>query len=134
MSTVSTTTRLPRTERRFGPHDRLQVSVTAPGSRVTLCAVAGEVDLYTADVLRRALSVAVHAGAPTVVLDLSGVLFFGVAGLHVLIEARERVGRTGRRLWLVAGPLCVDRVLEVADDAAVFERVPDLAAAVLDTA
>jgi anti-anti-sigma regulatory factor len=42
--------------------------------------------------------------APVVVVDLSGVTFCGVAGLHVLIEARAWVGHSGRRLALIAGP------------------------------
>ncbi|MET7767297.1 STAS domain-containing protein [Nocardia sp. NPDC005366] len=135
MSTVITSTRFPATRsRRSGPDDRLQVSITAPGDAVTLCAAAGEVDFYTADVLRTPLIGALNTAAPIVAVDLSKVTFFGIAGLHILIEARAWVGHTGRRLRLVAGPRCVDRLLEAAGDVAAFERVPDLAAAVLDPA
>ncbi|MBH0777115.1 STAS domain-containing protein [Nocardia bovistercoris] len=111
--------------------DRIHVSVTAPSDTVALCAVAGEVDVCTADILRGALLGAVDSGVPIVVVDLSRVLFFGVAGLHVLVQACALLGEAGRTLRLVTGPRCVDRVLEVAGVGSGFERVPDLAAAVL---
>ncbi|MBF6300590.1 STAS domain-containing protein [Nocardia amamiensis] len=115
------------------PAERLQTSVTSPSDQVTLCAVAGEVDHYTADVLRRQLIGALGTAAPLVVVDLSKVTFFGIAGLRVLIEARSRLG-TDQRLRLVTGPRCVDRLLEVAADVASFETMASLAHAVLDAA
>ncbi|MEU8894718.1 STAS domain-containing protein [Nocardia sp. NPDC048505] len=114
------------------PADRLQVSITHPSKSVTLCAVAGEIDQFTADRFRRELIGCLDTAAPTVVVDLSNVTFFGVAGLRVLMEARDWTGHTRRRLRLVAGTSCVDRVFEVARTAADFELVPDLATAVLD--
>ncbi|MEU4342730.1 STAS domain-containing protein [Nocardia sp. NPDC023852] len=121
--------------RRSGhPAERLQISVTAPSDVVTLCAVAGEADYYTADVLRSRLIGSLNSAGPLVVVDLSKVTFFGVAGLRVLIDARTRAGHTGRRLRLVTGPRCVDRLLEVAGEVAYFERVTSLADAVLDAA
>ncbi|MGN2640908.1 STAS domain-containing protein [Nocardia takedensis] len=133
MSTVSITTRLSTTvSRQPGPIDRLQVSITEPGDSVTLCAVAGEVDCYTVEVLRARLIGAVDKAARTLVVDLSAVSFFGVVGLYVLFEAREQADGTRRRLRLVTGPRCVDRVLDVAGEPVRFERFPDLASAVLD--
>ncbi|WP_330232471.1 STAS domain-containing protein [Nocardia sp. NBC_00508] len=121
---------------RGGDHqtERLQVSVTAPSDLVTLCAVAGEVDYYTVDVFRRGLIGSLSAAAPLVVVDLSKVTFFGVAGLRVLIEAQSRLERTDRRLRLVTGPRCVDRLLEVAADVAPFETMTSLVDAVLEAA
>ncbi|MDX8035304.1 STAS domain-containing protein [Lentzea sp. BCCO 10_0856] len=48
----------------------------------------GEVDSYTADLLRDKLSTAFSAGLP-VVLDLSAVAFFASAGLSVLVEYHQ---------------------------------------------
>ncbi|MEV0294000.1 STAS domain-containing protein [Nocardia sp. NPDC050710] len=134
MSTVLATQLAAPRSRRPAPIDRLQVSLTAPSDAVTLCAVAGEVDSYTADILRNSLIGSLPTASPTIVIDLSMVTFFGVAGLRVLIEARSRVGHSGRHMRLVTGSRCVDRLLEVAGDAADFETRPDLAAAVLDVA
>ncbi|WP_454199682.1 STAS domain-containing protein [Nocardia sp. Marseille-Q1738] len=116
------------------PAERLQISVTAPSDQVTLCAVAGEVDHYTVEVFRRQLIGSLSTAAPLVVVDLSKVTFFGVAGLRVLIEARSRLANTDHRLRLVTGPRCVDRLLEVAADIESFETMTSLAHAVLDAA
>ncbi|MEV6557736.1 STAS domain-containing protein [Nocardia sp. NPDC051756] len=113
---------------------RLSVSITAPSEQVTLCALAGEVDFYTADQFRSQLIGSLNTAGPLVVVDLSQVTFFGVAGLHVLIEARTWAGHTDRRIRLVTGPRCVDRLLEVAGDAATFDTAANLVDALLDAA
>ncbi|PXX59870.1 anti-anti-sigma factor [Nocardia tenerifensis] len=112
----------------------MSMSVTSPSERVTLCALAGEVDFYTAAQFRSELIGSLHTAAPLVVVDLSQVTFFGIAALHVLIEARDWAERTDRRIRLVTGPRCVDRLLEVAGDLAAFDTAADLADALLGTA
>ncbi|MEV6322261.1 STAS domain-containing protein [Nocardia sp. NPDC051787] len=136
MSTVFATPPFLLTDARKADHpaERLQISVTAPSDQVTLCAVAGEVDHYTVEVFRRQLIGSLSTAAPLVVVDLSKVTFFGVAGLRVLIEARSRLASTDHRLRLVTGPRCVDRLLEAAADIASFETMTSLAHAVLDAA
>lgn len=114
-----------------GPRDRLRVSLTAPSDTITLCALAGEVDFYTAELLRSRLFGALGNRASTVVVDLSRVTFFGVAGLRVLLEARARVEADGHRIRLVTGARCVDRLLAAARDVAVFDIADNLADAVL---
>ncbi|WP_244467324.1 STAS domain-containing protein [Nocardia vulneris] len=113
------------------PLDRLRVSLTAPSDTVTLCALAGEVDFYTADLFRSRLTDALGDAASTVVIDLSQVTFFGVAGLHVLLEARTWAERSDRRIRLVTGPRCVNRLLAAAGDVAAFDTTDNLADAVL---
>ncbi|MBF6164705.1 STAS domain-containing protein [Streptomyces gardneri] len=113
------------------PAERLKISVTAPSELVTLCALAGEVDHYTVEVFRRRLIGSLGTAAPLVVVDLSKVRFFGVAGLQVLIDARSMLEETGRRLRLVTGQPCVDRLLQLAGDRARFEVMASLADAVL---
>ncbi|WP_433194211.1 STAS domain-containing protein [Nocardia sp. CA-107356] len=110
------------------PADRLFVAVLPPMDSITLCAVGGEVDYPTAEILRQSLLAALPTAGAVVVIDLSQVTFFGVAGLRVLMDARSWFGRSGRRLQLITGSRCVDRLLEVAGHAAVFDIVPTLAA------
>jgi anti-anti-sigma factor len=114
------------------PAERLKISVTAPSDQVTLCALAGEVDYYTVEVFRRRLIGSLGTAAPLVVIDLSKVTFFGVAGLYVLVDARNMLTQTGRRLRLVTGAWCVDRLLQLAEDLGRFETRTSLADAVLD--
>ncbi|WP_280294724.1 STAS domain-containing protein [Nocardia abscessus] len=125
---------LPAVRNADHPAERLKISVTAPSDLVTLCALAGEVDHFTVEVFRRRLIGSLGAAAPVVVVDLSKVTFFGVPGLQVLIDARSVLAQTARRLRLVTGPRCVDRLLLLAGDRARFEVMPSLADAVLDAA
>lgn len=116
---------------RSGPErsaDRLCVVISPPVDSVTLCAVGGEMDYLTADAFRQSLLEALPTAGAVVVVDLSQVTFFGVAGLRALMEARSWFGHSGRRLQLITGPRCVDRLLEVAGHAAVFDVIPSLAA------
>ncbi|WP_280403282.1 STAS domain-containing protein [Nocardia brasiliensis] len=113
------------------PLDRLRVSLTAPSDTVTLCALAGEVDFYTAELFRSRLTDALGNAASTLVIDLSQVTFFGVAGLQVLLEARTWAEHIDRRIRLVTGPRCVNRLLAAAGDDADFDTTDNLADAVL---
>ncbi|MEV6275046.1 STAS domain-containing protein [Nocardia sp. NPDC051832] len=119
--TATPTKRCTATPQRSDPADRLRVSITQPSKSVTLCAVAGEVDQFTAEHFRRAVIGCLNTAAPAVVVDLSQITFFGVAGLRVLTEAREWVGHTGRTLRLITGPRCVDRLLELASGTTAFD-------------
>ncbi|HEX3610082.1 MAG TPA: STAS domain-containing protein [Sporichthyaceae bacterium] len=82
---------------------RLRISVGADGSPCVLT-VAGEVDIDTVDLLRRALSDALTCGAnPSVVVDLTGVTWFTAHGLTALVEARGQARALGKRLRVVVG-------------------------------
>lgn len=65
--------------------------------------VTGEVDLVTAPGLEAAIAEHV-AAAPCLVLDLSGVTFFGSLGLAAIMRAMTMAEERGTRLLLVAGP------------------------------
>ncbi len=119
---------------RTDPAARVSVSITAPSDEITLCAVAGEVDQFTVEELRRRLIGSLDAAASRVVVDLSMVTFFGSAGLRALIEARSRIEQAGRRLLLVTGPPCVERLLAAAAGVVTFETTTGLAGALLDAA
>jgi anti-sigma B factor antagonist len=71
----------------------------------------GEVDSYTAEMLRDKLSEAFAGGVP-VVLDLSGVEFFASVGLSVLVEYHQRGEERGTPLRLVSPRGSVLRALK----------------------
>lgn len=70
----------------------------------------GEVDSYTANLLRDKLSAAFEAGLP-VVLDLSKVAFFASSGLSVLVEYHLLGEDRGTPLRLVSPAGSVLRAL-----------------------
>lgn len=76
-------------------------------------ALAGELDLYNAHVVRNALLECCDEGPQRLVVDLSGVKFIDSTALGVLIEARTRM--ENRRAFLLAAPgLETKRALEVS--------------------
>lgn len=75
--------------------------------------LAGELDLYNADILRQSLFEAADGGPPRLVVDLGAVTFIDSTGLGVLIESRARL--ENRRAFVVASPgLEARRALEVS--------------------
>ena len=78
-----------------------------------IVSLAGELDLYNAEEVRRALLDTLVDGAELLVVDLSEVTFIDSTALGVLIEARSRMAdRSGFRL--AAPGLEVRRALEVS--------------------
>jgi anti-sigma B factor antagonist len=63
--------------------------------------VGGEVDVYTAPVLRERLAQLIDGGARSVVVDLSRVDFLDSTGLGVLVGALKRLRAAGGGLSLV---------------------------------
>lgn len=79
----------------------------------TLVRISGDIDLATAPGYRTRLFEVLRDRGDRVVVDLSGVTFFGAAGLSLLAEARARAERTGIDLRLAAPSGRVARVLEL---------------------
>jgi len=74
--------------------------------------LAGELDLYNADDVRRALAQAIDGSPKRVVVDMADVEFVDSTALGVLIEARSKLGRSD---LLLAGPqLETRRTLQVS--------------------
>jgi anti-sigma B factor antagonist len=71
--------------------------------------VAGELDLVTTPQLERTLGNPGSRGR-LVVLDLRELSFIDSSGVHAIVNASSRVRRAGRRLVLLRGPPCVDRL------------------------
>jgi anti-sigma B factor antagonist len=75
--------------------------------------LGGELDLYNADEVRKALAGAADRQPERLVVDLSGVEFMDSTALGVLIEARTKL--TNRRAFLLAAPrIETRRALEVS--------------------
>ncbi|MEJ2854233.1 MULTISPECIES: STAS domain-containing protein [unclassified Saccharothrix] len=83
-------------------------------SSTVVCAVSGEVDLWTAPRLRDSLVAQLRPAGPDLVADLGEVGFLGAAGLAALVEARSEADAFGVRFCLVARTRPVLRPLAVA--------------------
>lgn len=79
----------------------------------------GEIDLYTASLLRDALADA--DPVPKVLVDLSHVDFLALIGVQVLQAACVRRAAAGRRLVVAAPTPAVQRVLSLTDATADLE-------------
>ncbi|WP_309234358.1 STAS domain-containing protein [Nocardia sp. XZ_19_385] len=79
-------------------------------STAAVLTVEGEVDLSSAPELQSATDEALRAGRSVLVMDLSGVTFFGSAGLNVLIRALRVLPPNGLRV-VISAP--VQRAIEV---------------------
>jgi anti-sigma B factor antagonist len=88
----------------------LRVQAIGGACVVTL---AGELDLYNADSIRRALFQAVGEEPERIVVDLSDVEFIDSTALGVLIEARSKLNN-GRALLLASPGLETRRALEIS--------------------
>jgi anti-sigma B factor antagonist len=79
----------------------------------TVVHLAGELDLYNAQVVRETLITCCEESPSRLVVDLSGVKFIDSTALGVLIEARTRMAN--RRSFLLAAPgLETRRALEIS--------------------
>ncbi|GHE75846.1 hypothetical protein GCM10017786_00910 [Amycolatopsis deserti] len=70
-------------------------------SGLIMLGIAGEIDVATVPALTAHLRRALRLGREAVVLDLSGVRFFGAAGLTALLEARREGDVRGVRVGVV---------------------------------
>ena len=91
------------------------------GDSVTV-AVAGEIDLSTADQLDAAIREAEETEINRIVVDLSALSFVDSTGLGVLLEAIKRSRRNGNRLSFVPSKHeAVTRLLALTDTTEIFE-------------
>ncbi|MFC5061819.1 STAS domain-containing protein [Actinomycetospora atypica] len=106
--------------------DDLQVDVAHPRPGVVRVVVAGELDGLTAPRLAAGLDAELGVAPPTVVaLDLSGLGFCSVAGLAVLLRARERAAAAGHTVVLTRFSRAVHRVVRACGLGAVLVEEPD---------
>jgi len=77
--------------------------------------LCGELDLSTAPRARAVLDQLCRDGYVDVMLDLSQLEFFSIAGLRVLLQADEEFRAAGGQLTLVKPPPLVRRVLAITE-------------------
>jgi anti-sigma B factor antagonist len=94
-------------------------------------AVRGEVDLVSGPLLRDFLLGHLRHVTPQLVIDLTGVDFFGAAGLTVLVSVRESAVAVGIRMCVVAHTRRVLLPLAIVGLDGVFDIYSDLAQALL---
>ena len=104
-----------------GPDGTIVVTVTrhtepadsaAGDDALMVVAVAGDVDLDTASLLRTALTQAIDRH-PRVCCDLSEVGFFGAAGANTLVEARRHAVSVGHDFGVRGAHGIICRVLHI---------------------
>lgn len=103
------------------------------GVNEVVVSVVGEVDLVTVEDLEAVVAAVVERGHASVVVDLAGTHFLGIAGLRVLEAGATRLATTGRRLsirspsvlvtWMIAATGLVD-IVNVQHPAALGSEQP----------
>jgi anti-sigma B factor antagonist len=76
-------------------------------------AVSGELDLVSSPVLERTLAPLLDSDVELIIVDLRGLDFMDSTGLHVLIQAHQRMHDAGRRLALVRARKQVQRLFDL---------------------
>lgn len=84
-----------------------------PTAQPAYCALSGELDLASAEDIRRAGWAAIKVAGPDMVIDMSGVTFLDCNGLDALIELRDQVRAGGGHLTLVGATRQVQRLLDL---------------------
>jgi anti-sigma B factor antagonist len=87
----------------------ISVSRTKAGD-IPIVAVSGEVDVYSAPMLKDNITELLQSGVSTLIVDLSGVAFLDSTGLGALVEARAATSDAGGTLPLVCSQ---DRILKL---------------------
>lgn len=108
----------------------MDVSVTSreSGDR-TVIEVKGEIDVYTAPVLREELTSLIDSEHTTIVVDLTQVSFMDSTGLGVLVGALKKVRTIGGDLALVIDQEKILKVFRITALTQVFTIHPTLEAA-----
>lgn len=108
----------------------MDVSVTSreSGDR-TVIEVKGEIDVYTAPVLREELTSLIDSEHTTIVVDLTQVSFMDSTGLGVLVGALKKVRTLGGDLALVIDQEKILKVFRITALTQVFTIHPTLDAA-----
>ena len=101
------------TEGTEAPFDDVITLSTSSEDGVVTVTVVGEVDTFTAPVLRSTLDSQLELQPRELVIDLSGVQFLGSAGLAVLVETQKSSRSREVALRLIASTRAVTRPLEV---------------------
>lgn len=107
----------------------LETRTEVLGSGACVVSVAGEVDLYSAPALERALVGAVARGTGRVIVDLAGCGFLDTTALGIFVMANKRLHDGRGPLALVTADRHILKVLEVTGLTPLFAIHPSREAA-----
>jgi anti-sigma B factor antagonist len=100
VSTDEQGSRKAATDRNPEPRDMLTIGSRVAGDR-TILTVEGELDLYTAPVLRERVLTTSDEGGSRLIVDLTGVPFMDSSGLGVIVSCLKRLRESGGDLAIV---------------------------------
>lgn len=92
-------------------------------------AVAGEIDIFTAPELKRAVGAAIDSGARAIVVDLTETRFLDSTALGVLIGAVKRLRMLDGQMVIVNTEPSTAKTFEITGLDQIFEIVGDRDAA-----
>ncbi|GAA2018922.1 anti-sigma factor antagonist BldG [Terrabacter terrae] len=108
----------------------MDLSITrADHGEQTVVHLGGEIDVYTAPVVREKLDEQIQAGRTNLVVDLTDVTFLDSTGLGVLVGRLKLTRTRGGSMRLVGRDDRVLKVFAITGLDKVFEIHPDLEAA-----
>jgi anti-sigma B factor antagonist len=97
---------------RDAPTAELTMQVLSSDGRSTVY-LQGELDIYTATLLRRSLAELIAGGARHVVIDLRHLSFMSATGLAVIVGAARRLRHHGGTLVLRSTRPSVRKLIEI---------------------
>jgi anti-sigma B factor antagonist len=103
----------------------LEAFVRRDGDRV-IVTVSGEIDVYSAPVLRQALVDVMSTDARDITVDLDGVSFMDSSGLGVLVGAWKRMRATDGSFRLVCSRELILKTFRITGLTRVFSIYPSL--------
>lgn len=106
------------------------VWTAGPSGDCAVLRVAGEVDVYTAPVLRERILDLAAKGAVHVIADMSRVDFLDSTGLGVLVGGLKRLREHDGSLTLVISATRILRLFEMTGLTRVFRAQPSVLAAI----
>jgi anti-sigma B factor antagonist len=107
----------------------LRLSVDASHPDFAVLTVEGEIDVYTAPLLREKLVELAGSDVSRIVVNLEPVEFLDSTGLGVLVAALNRFRRQGGDVELICSQARILRVFEITGLTKVFTIHPTLDAA-----
>jgi anti-sigma B factor antagonist len=110
------------------PESVVTIDTVTVGRRMVL-GVTGEVDMSTVQQLRTAIDEALEAAPAELWIDFTDTVFMDSTGLHVVLDANERLLARNGGLSIISPEGNVRRLLEITGAQAALRIYPDRDAA-----